>query len=376
MKKTLLLAMTAVGILAACQKNVTPEDNSPVAVELSVKGVDASVSTTRAAVEDDWSNAGTVHVYGLEVIRDDAGAQVVLGEGRYDFTNLFINAESSDVITEDGAITLDRSYYYSPSTSVVYDFYGYHDGGIADDSFVETMENDVVSFEATITGQEDLMYAYTDKAADVVNATKKVETYQAYGAWAARRGVQPTLVFQHALTRLNFHVVKGISASTDVYEALNVTDIKVVETPNTGTFVVVSPNSEEVGYTAVTGEGASVADFAHPYFAQDVEFAATPERQPIEGSILVAPKQEKIKVKLGLSATFSQEQNQEPITEDYNFTLTPPEGATEFLAGYQYDVIVTVYGPEEVKVSVSLLPWGEGGDVNYDPDNEENAPQA
>ena len=42
---------------------------------------------------------------------------------------------------------------------------------------------------------------------------------------------------------------------------------------------------------------------------------------------------------------------------------------TKFLPGYQYDVILTIYGPEEVKITAVLSEWKEGGNTLVDPDD-------
>ena len=51
-------------------------------------------------------------------------------------------------------------------------------------------------------------------------------------------------------------------------------------------------------------------------------------------------------------------------------------GATKFEAGKSYRADIIVYGPEEVEFKVTLDSWKDGGWVEYDPDNNNNAPAA
>ena len=45
-----------------------------------------------------------------------------------------------------------------------------------------------------------------------------------------------------------------------------------------------------------------------------------------------------------------------------------PVGAAAFEAGYSYKVTIVVYGLEEVKLSVELEEWKDGGSTVLDPD--------
>ena len=45
-------------------------------------------------------------------------------------------------------------------------------------------------------------------------------------------------------------------------------------------------------------------------------------------------------------------------------------GISTFLAGHSYNVRVQVYGLSKIKVTTTLEPWGDGGHVDIDPDNQ------
>ena len=46
--------------------------------------------------------------------------------------------------------------------------------------------------------------------------------------------------------------------------------------------------------------------------------------------------------------------------------------ATEFKAGYSYNVYITIYGFEEIVVTAELTPWEVGGDIDVDVEEEES----
>ena len=53
------------------------------------------------------------------------------------------------------------------------------------------------------------------------------------------------------------------------------------------------------------------------------------------------------------------------------YTLTPGSvtgDVTEFEAGKEYKVTITIYGLEEVKVTATLVKWEDGGNIELDPD--------
>ena len=45
-----------------------------------------------------------------------------------------------------------------------------------------------------------------------------------------------------------------------------------------------------------------------------------------------------------------------------------------FTAGYSYNVVIKIYGLEEVEITVTLDEWKDGGETIIDPDDEDNAP--
>lgn len=373
MKKTLVFAIAAICMVAACKKNQvpTPEDETPVAVQFNTKTIEASVTRTKAPVTA-WTGGEKLYIYGFAVNRQggtDNGAQIELGSGRYTLGSPFINnvEASSPASGTDGAINVyaqnTEPFYYNINTSVVYDFYGYYHGGA--DLGEAVKANDAITYPITIDGTQDVMYATTDKDADVEKDDQgRVTKYQAYGSWAARRGVQPTLNFKHALSQFTFNVKKGVGSYTGT---LTVEEIQIIGS-NEGNLTVVGKN---LGYVAAADD------------EQDDSFRLSPlsikpntdNYTPVPGALMVAPNQASVTVKVTMGAT-SYSPNSGKIVYKFDLPASSIQNKTAFLAGESYKVNIIVYGPEEVKFDVELAGWVDGGTINYDPDNENNAPVA
>ncbi|MDE7127801.1 MAG: fimbrillin family protein, partial [Bacteroidales bacterium] len=62
------------------------------------------------------------------------------------------------------------------------------------------------------------------------------------------------------------------------------------------------------------------------------------------------------------------------VPQTHKVRISVPEGneAKVFEAGHQYNVILTVYGLEEVRVSVELTPWVDSDEpIIIDPDKKD-----
>jgi hypothetical protein len=258
-------------------------------------------------------------------------------------------------------------FYYDINTSVVYDFYGYYYGNATLGSAVAN--NDAISYPVTIDGSQDLLYATTDKNSDVQKDNQgRVSAHQAYGSWAARRGVQPTLNFKHALSQFKFEVQKG---SGSYQGTLKVEEVQIIGS-NKGNFTVVGSN---LGYTAVADDNESDS-----FKLSNLNIVMVPPvyshvYQEVPGVLMVSPNQTSITVKVTMSAS-DYSVNGGNIVYEFELPASSIDGKTAFLAGESYKVQIIVYGPEEVKFNVTLAEWVDGGTINYDPDNNNNAPAA
>lgn len=358
----------------ACQKNgikdsvVEGGDGSPEAIRLSA--FESSSVVTRAALEV-WSNT-ELYVFGL---KRDPGKEV--GSGAYDFEDTdnivayLTTATSGTYCTLEVYSDKDAKIPYYYRRDYIYDFYGCHLGGA--DVSNETVSGDSYCYDLTFEGNNDLMCAATDREKDILASgnSPAIEKY-VYSERSARMGVAPNLVFNHALTRLNF-IIKG---KGDKYQNVRVTGVEV-KSVNKGTLVatgtaigfVADSTAEEV---ALSLKAADDGDLE----AMDVTLNPTDAVLGGDGAcLMVAPGMEELDITLYLENKILDK----PM-DPYKFTAKAADvvktdnagnkmPVTSFESGHAYDFYINVYGPEEIFITAMLTPWEDGGKFEYDPDD-------
>lgn len=369
-------------MLAGCQKteisgnqsNVI-DDSKPVAMQFGVNAPSFEVTKTKAAV-DGW-NQTPIQVIGL-INTGTAAAPV------YDFTAKVFDQAATVVDSEtkielyqknaEGEEYAGQNVPYFYSEGKLYDFYAYHLGGATAAAQVENDEENTITLGVTIDGSQDLMVAQPDKAEDIKadNSLDGVTTADVYSAWAARRGVQPTLVFEHALTRFNF-IVRGMDAPA---EKVTIDGISMTGLAKTGTLTVVG---ETLGFTA--GEVVADNDTLSLKNSNDSTYTAQPvtmrnETPAGNGScLMVQPGLDKINVVVDMHHTYNGiDIDLDPYTFKVDATQVLKEGVaagiTTFAAGTAYNIYINVYGPQEIIIKAELTEWANGGDYTYDPDQQ------
>lgn len=389
------VALAAMGVMAACSKNdnVDPQgnggntvidDNSPVAVELGVKGIDLDVNVSSKAQGsvDAWDASQTLYVYAID--RSDA---------QFANTPLIDNISASSPATgaQNNVLNLVQpasageyagEYFYFQG-STVYDFYGYYVDDAVEGTPTPSRTDGTITLPITITGAQDIMLAKADPAVDIEASTDpnkgQVTSETAYSAFAARRGIQPTLEFQHQLARFTFNIVPG-SASGDL---ITVTAIEL-QSNTTGTLQIAP--AVEAGQPTILSQAAlaylSLANETSgannlPYNVPEYTGA---DQDPIKvgESLMVMPGQ----TSYNLRVSMTQDGNGDvelPVNKletviaaanvDTNDDGTA-EGVTTFEAGKTYEITIKVYGMERIEVSATLKAWEDGGSVVIDPDQD------
>lgn len=374
MKKLFFFATAAVALLAGCNKNnpaeVTPpavDNDEPVAVALNAKS--PATVETKAAV-DAWDDT-EIFAFAIKTTKDEDGTE----------TKSLVFEEKDLTVAADGSIALNNdnglSYYYSEAA--LYDFYAYYKGN-ATFTAKHTDATAGIQYDVTFTGAEDVMYAQTNKEEDVNKAdlSEGVTVSDLYSAWAARRGVQPTLVFKHALTRFNFNIIGADDSADDVV----INNVKV-QSKSTGVLTVygTTPGLEVV---APDHENDGYLDLDESVLPYEVTSTATDDDE-LDACLMVAPEMEVVYFELEM---FKDEDGDKTYTEGQDTDLDPykfsvnitdvelAEGAPtdRFAAGYAYNINVKVYGPMAIEISAELTPWLPGGEAVYDPDENENRP--
>lgn len=385
MKKLFFYAAAAVAMLAGCQKSEisgTPavDDSVPAAIQFGINAPSLTVAQTKAAVTE-W-NDSEVYVYGLKQEGRNGTAVTPLGDGMYNLGKAYIKDYLTTAVSGvKSALKVydDKDnkvpYYYAEGET--YDFFGYHLGGANKGTVDSTSVKDQVTVAVTINGSQDVMVAYADKVEDIkANAIQPMGTDDVYSAWAARRGVQPTLKFQHALSRFNI-IVRGMNSLSEKVKILGVT----AAAQATGNLIVVGAN-DKLGYTG-TGENVDLILMTEndtPYTDDKVVWGNTNPAGGANACFMLAPNLSEVvftvksmndehKTPLANQKVLAKA---EALVKSGHGLLPEGErqlaGATVFEAGKAYNIYINVYGPEEIKITAELTEWQEGGDFVYDPD--------
>ena len=376
MKKIFLFAAAAVTMAAGCQKlqeilvnpNDKPvDDNSPVLVTLGTNV--SATATTKAAVSSVTDLHGqTINVFGLKKGATDLTKDANYLLGTTTVTYPVTLQKDGEELNYD-PYTTDK--YYGTANDDIYNFYGYYVGGAT----VGNRSNSgaAITVPVTIDGQNDILLAETDKNADVIASGQTVDRTRVYSAYSARRGVEPTLVFEHQLSQLTFKLVNGTTLKDDA--TLKVTDLTVASESKANLVITNDGGCEFVQTPAA--EGASVVPFGLPKplvggvaanelatFTEDVSDAA------LSGSIMVMPGQTSYPMVLSLtqnSGVSGATDHSAPV----NLNVALASGDT-FKAGYSYEVTVKVYASEAVLVKVAVVDWKTGESITIDQDQDQD----
>lgn len=421
MKKMFFFALAAAGMLTACSNEDTLGGNGEQnASEQQIRlGVASSKVQTRGTgtvggmTEDENKWAGqTLWVYMLQkgsmelgyykTPADAAGAAV----GTAVFDNKEFKAPNTAESTVSGlATTADGTIAYYP-VSGNYDFWGYRvddavtgtpDVKLVDDTDTETTADLATKrvVDITIDGSQDIMAGKATPSADEVT---KLGNYgqNFYSAYAARKGVQPNITFNHLLTRFTFEVRAGSKATAGAGASGNTEAVRVqgvsVESLTDGKLTVAykGETKEAADLLTFTGDAspltlkqrAAGADNNAPLVALEevaltwpADAAATVgDVLPVGEALLVAPGQTEYPLTIALAQKVKKNTtaaDKEDMALEQKATIKI-DGTQKFEPGKSYKVTITVYGLEEIEVTATLVPWQDGGSIDIDDDRNPN----
>lgn len=421
MKKMFFFALAAAGMLTACSNDDTLGGNGEQNVsELQIRlGVASSKVQTRGTgtvggmtdTENVWAGQ-TLWVYMLQkgsmdlayykspAVGTTAAAETeVFNNKKFKAPNTADNTKSGLATTADGTIA-----YYPVSDN--YDFWGYRvdDAAVGGDPVVKTVDDTGAEVEANVAtkrvvdikidGSQDIMAGKAVPSADEVT---KLGGYAEnfYSAYAARKGVQPNITFNHLLTRFTFEVRAGSKATAGLPAGGNTEAVKVtgvsVNSKTTGTLTV--------AYTGATKEAADLLTFtgdASPLKLQQRSATAVDNNDPLVAlepvsltwtdenaamgdvlkigeALLVAPGETEYPLTIALSQDVLQKVGEAKVTMPLEQKATiKMDGAKKFEPGKSYKVTITVYGLEDIRVTATLVPWADGGSIDIDDDRNPN----
>lgn len=426
MKKLFLMgAVASLGLLASCSSDddlSTGGNGKDGLQQIKIgMGVQANVATrgtgTVGAVgekENTWAKQ-TVNVYMLNKGTLDLAK---FGEDPiYENTVLTTPADNASGIATE-LVEGVAQYKYYPTTKTAFDFWGYRlddandttatdqDGSataaaIKSNKFVPYISGDSLLIGFKIDGTQDIMAGKAVPTDEEI--TKCGGADNIYSAFAARRDVQPNIKFEHLLSRLNFQVLAGAESTTDDNTGVKVTGI-TVKSKATGKLVIAYKG-------AAAFENVSDQLIVDKYENPETEAAlykdlvvkqrtlGAPLTQNLEALEPVTPKwnngmalatqvgeallaipadkyditinlQQKVQVKGDKNSPVDPDDFQ---TKDYTYTaelnntVNPEKG---FEPGYSYNVTITVYGLSEIKITTTLIPWKDGGNIEMNPEDE------
>lgn len=387
MKKLFLMgAVASLGLLASCSSDddlSTGGKNDLQQIKIGM-GVQTTVGATKGTgsvgsvgeANNKWAGqAINIYMFNkgtLDLAKWDDGIAI--------YDNAKFNAPTA--ASTGLATAADHSVKYYPTQSS-FDFWGYRlDDAIQGEPAVsDDGTKQEIGFE--LNGSQDIMVGKaTPNEEDLAKCADETKIYSAY---AARRDVQPDIVFKHLLSRLVFSVTGGNQdACNDTY-GVKVTGI-TVKSKYTGKLIVAYTPDAEVTNELVPTEEVTDLELMQrddadtqgnnnliPLVAKGPEWdvdADKAKKTNIGEAILAVPAdQYELTIKLKqLVKTQTNPAAEAEKTFSYNDVIKLTDDV--FKAGYSYNVNITVYGLSEIKINTTLTPWVDGGNIDMNPEDD------
>ena len=269
----------------------------------------------------------------------------------------------------------DMIYPAGKNQKAAFDFFAYYLDDLEPPYTAYTRTDNSISVDIEIDGRQDIMSSkaeLTDAQLRPFTEKDKVSVIEnSYSFYTAQRNIAPTFMFKHHLVRLEFELVPQIVSAEP--KILTVHSLSVASKYK-AEFVVADVDGSRLGLSFKSGmkdmvmlekDGSPVPD--DKYCVHSVTDAYSyGENIKIEGCLLVAPADAYTitmlvteKYQSGLSVVDRQVT---PVVIEY-----APMG---FEAGNQYRVKLKIKGANDIRASVDMEPWGKGGKLNLDFEND------
>ncbi len=419
-------ALAAAGLMTACSSDDAvsnggqPDETALVPIQIGVSPTEVITRGTgtvggTTAETNKWNNE-KVNVYMFNKGTMKLAKFEFDNEGGTTSHEIYNNKTLTAPVSTDSVVTLtddEKDIEYYPMKGN-FDFWGYRiddatllnetdgidytSGPVAVDAQgakVEDAANAVAYVtKFTIDGSQDIMRG----KATLTPAQKETmggDADRVYSAFAARKKVQPVIDFEHLLTRFTFQVVPGSASAAGItdpeisgYKAVAVRGIKI-KSKNTATLPVAYTGDDadngitfaddvaELSLKASTaGDDGKLEDFPEAGISLEGTWndgSATATN--IGSALLVAPGETSYEMILTLSQdvpTSSDSENPNVQTKQQNLTLpieikvADGEEAKPFEAGHSYNVVITVYGLEQITVDANLSMWKPDANIGID----------
>lgn len=393
MKKLFLMgAVASLGLLASCSSDddlSTGGKNDLQQIKIGM-GVQATVGATRGtgsvgsvgAENNKWAGQA-INIYMFN--------KGTLDVAKFDGVDIYNNAKfNAPTAASSGTATAaDHSVKYYPTQSA-FDFWGYRlDDAIQGEPAVsEDGKKQEVGFE--LNGSQDIMVGQAKPSE--TDLTKCADETKIYSAYAARRGVQPDIVFNHLLSRLVFSVTGGNKDACNNEFGVKVTGIKV-KSKYTGKLIVAYTPDAEVTNQLVPTDDVKDLELMEREAADTYgnnNLIPLTEKGPkwddtedkaiktnIGEAILAVPADQyeltiNLSQKVKTQDAYNDGENHAAEYDTKTFSYNDVIKLTDdvFKAGYSYNVNITVYGLSEIKINTTLTPWVDGGNIDMNPEDD------
>lgn len=401
MKKSLFFALAVAGMFSSCSSddaivNGNQETSDLVPIEL---GVSSNVITgTRGT-----GTVGTVAPAGTEASSSQWAGQkinVYMLDENLDVAIFNSDNEASkisgpifenDVLitpTPDGSTNFatrdDNLVKYYPPTGN-FSFWGYRLDDEA--AALPVHDGNEWNVDFTIDGSQDVMVGktiLTDEDQTEISKWPADKKGNLYSAYSARHHVQPTLKFEHMLTRLAFSVKDAGLKEGETESAMKVVAIRV-KSKTTGKLTiayigekesVIAFNEDSKDFLSLKkrAAGSAIKDNLEDLTTEGDNTTYIPltnELQQIGEALLVSPEDE-YEMQIVLAQTIKVTEDGETQEELFPVpgVIKPKVDGDTFKTGYSYQVNVSVYGLQQIEISTTLVPWNEGEEVDITPEDQ------
>ncbi|MEG2149929.1 MAG: hypothetical protein RRY36_01725 [Bacteroidaceae bacterium] len=286
----------------------------------------------------------------------------------------------------------EQAVFYRPN-NIPYDFFAYY----IDEMNIQEMDvlraPDHIQMNVTIDGTQDLMSAHAQltksqideiDTSPVFTETEKFNIKNnSYSAYTARRNFQPIMIFRHHLVRLVFKLFAGGVGANDA-----IVDSIIIKSKVKGVFTVASAKGEKMGLdfsgsneykelylkeknakgemvdlTQDKSHTSYTGDFSEPLYERNGAMV-------VGESMLVASDTE-YKCLIKMKQYIEKLGRWKYFTAEADLKAVDAKGEpAPFLPGQQYTVRVAIYGVQKVEIETPLEPWGQGGNVELDPNDD------
>lgn len=376
MKKNLLLAMLAAGLLASCSSSLdevadatppTPEDtngNDSDLMEIRLgNGGLVATSLSRAAIgPNEW--IGTeVGIFGLNKQANANWKDNSTTNTSTDNLDCIINGARGTIVdnantgSSPQGISFANTYYYPRVSTKNYSFYGYHPYVAPTNADVQIAE-DQITCRYVITGQEDILWGKAVASPATGPDGKQYDGYNAtYFRKFGTKPADPNIAFTHLLSKMTFTLVKGADYKVD---NSGISEIKLISVPKNGDLVIASANVENsegtISWVGTTVNNGTVTVDPNPAADNITDISVykneTPltmddktDRMDVPNSTVMLPSG---LAEYELSVTLNGSPTTLPIK---------PKNGGNFLPGYAYNVALTINGPMVVDITATLTDW-------------------